>query len=229
VLRTKNIRSGQELVASTSGANNITAGGGYWAKWLGGTGGGVFTSWGLHLPNSWVQNTSMGPDGELAVKRVYHSFGPYDVRVPDGGSYSLTTGDAEYVQMFGAGRAIWTENGVPKARGVPLPTPLTRPYWWLRMTNSTKHGWWQLYQESGGKLLLQDDEGNGYVVTSGNTFGPDLVFISDDVIRVVWAISQGEPPQDVRVRDINVVTEAREDLGALPLVDVPGGLPGGGV
>lgn len=215
-IKTQNIRgTAEEVTVAPRGAENISAGGGVWAAWLGGYG--VFTSTELLKPASWISPRSVGPDGAIAIQRTYQANG-WDVFEKDGSQWVLTEKDATDIHLLGSHRAFWVEGGEPKVvGGIPLPKPVTRPFWGLRMLETPDQGWWILYQESKqGRLVLQDEDGKGYVITTGEAFAPDFVLLqsaaSADTIRVVWSTTAEENPEDVLVRDINVDSEFRIDL-----------------
>jgi hypothetical protein len=203
------------------GANTIEAGGGVWAAWFGTLDpvtAGITTSDGGRFPSSGLG--PVGPDGAIAIKVAYQSAGPWDVLERDGTRWALTAGDAGNINLLGQRRAVWSEaGGVVAAQGVIVPTVLTRPFYWLRVLD-VGGDWWVLYQDSIGRLVLHpSDSSKGYVITQGNAFRPDAVQMPDGRIRVVWALSEGEPPADIRTHDVRL-TDARIELR--PEAPVPG-------
>lgn len=87
-------------------------------------------------------------------------------------------------------------------------------------------GWWCLYQDSTGRLLLHPVTSNqGYVIAGAGstTYNPDFVRVmgagSTAYIRVVWSTTPGEEPAHVIVRDVQFLTDPRTELGnAVPPV-----------
>lgn len=202
------------------GTQNTRANGGVWAIW--GDNHGVTTSTGLYYPLSAIGE--VGPDGAIAIKTLYQSYGPWDVievgatgndaaDFLSGKRWQLTPGDASDICLLGAGKAIWKEDGAVRARGLTAPVITTSPFWWLRARQITGT-WWVLYQDATGRLLLHPfDSTNGYVVASGNTYRPDFVSLGGGIVRVVWAVSEGERPGDIAYRDIDL-TSTRIELGS---------------
>jgi hypothetical protein len=97
-------------------------------------------------------------------------------------------------------------------------------------------GWWCIYQDSTGRLLLHPVTSNkGYVLTGAGslTYNPDLVRLSATTIRVAWSVTQGEEPQNIVTRDIQIQVDTRTELGTAtpptwdPSQDAGAGGPGG--
>lgn len=194
-------RTRQESLIRNHGASAAAGGGGVWAVFFRN---GVTTSTGLALPEAGLG--PVGPDGAVAIKTRYHSYGPWMVHERDGSAWQLTAGDAHTIQLLGQGRGCWIEDGQPRAVGVPVPQPITRPFWWLRMVE-TPEGWWCLYQAEDGRLLLHpatDTVGYEVAPVGSLTYAPDVVRLPTGKLRVIWAVSQGEPEWDLRVRDLDL-------------------------
>lgn len=215
-LKTWNRVTGEVVTVAPVGANHLEANGGVWAAWLGSIPAtGVYSSTGLHLPLSGLG--PVGPDGAIAVKVDYQSAGPWEVVQPDGARWPLTDRDAGNINLLGQGRAVWSEpGGILAARGLIVPIVLIRPFYWLTV-REIDGAWWVLYQVPDGRLLLHPaDSSRGYVVTTGNTFRPDVRQLPNGTLRIVWATSEGEPARDVQTRDM-ALTEPRVDLLAPPV------------
>lgn len=210
---TWNRLTGAIVRVSTRGTQTTFANGGVWAIW--GAGHGVSTSTGLDYPLSF--HGGVGPDGAIAIKTLYQSYGPWDVievgatgndaaDFASGKRWQLTAGDASSICLLGGGKAIWKENGVARAVGVSVPLILSTPFSWLDAIQIAGV-WWVLYQGGNGRLVFHPFTSTvGYVVASGNTFRPDVVLLPTGKVRVVWAVTEGEPPTDVRSLDIDLTS-----------------------
>jgi hypothetical protein len=210
-------RSGTYSTAADRGANHIAAAGGEWSAWLGGFG--LYTSTGLHLVNAGHGlHGSVGPDGAVAVKDTYHSFGPWTVHERDGSQWRLTEGDACDIQLLGDGRALWREAGAVRTRNLPPAETLPGPIHWLRGV-LLRGELWVLYQSEalGGRLVLHPAAATaGYVLTAPftPTYRPDAAELPDGRVRVVWAHTEAEAPGDLRVADVSP-DQLRTDLSSL--------------
>ena len=214
ILQTFDQRTGAYSTAANRGANFIHAGGGTWAAWLGGHG--VFTSSGLHFPDAGLG--PVGPDGAVAIKIAYHSFGPWDVVELDGTRWRLTDGDAADIQLLGQGRAFWRESGLMRTRHLPAIVTLPGPIHWPRLV-MVHDECWVLYQSEilGGRLVVHPhDSVVGYLLTPpfASTYRPDAVMLADGRVRVVWANTEAEAPGDLRSTDISP-GDPRTDLTTL--------------
>jgi hypothetical protein len=214
ILQTFDQRTGAYSTAANLGANFIHAGGGTWAAWLGSHG--VFTSSGLHFPDSGLG--PVGPDGAVAIKNTYHSYGPWDVVERNGTRWRLTDGDASDIQLLGQGRAFWRESGQIRTRHLPAIVTLPGPVHWPRLA-LVHDEWWVLYQSEtlGGRLVFHPHHSVvGYLLTPpfASTYRPDAVMLADGRARVVWANTEAEAPGDLRSADISPA-DPRTDLSTL--------------
>lgn len=197
-----NVTTKTTRVEASKGANFISAGGGVWAAWLGGFG--VYSSDGVRdFPNSGLG--PMGPDGALALKVAYFSYGPWDVVEKDGSRWRLTDGDAYDIQLLGQHRAVFHDIAGIHAIGLPQPVTLTPTIYWFR-TVFVGGQPWALYQaaEAGGRLVLHPYNSlTGYAVSSGgNAYRPDAVQLGAK-IRVAYATREDEAPGTVVVADLD--------------------------
>lgn len=211
--------SGTKTTVSNQGANTLQAGGGIWAAWLGGVG--VYTSAGATFPLSSIG--PVGPDGAIALKVLYQSYGPWDVLEKNGARWRLTEGDASGIQLLGQGRALWREGDALKVRGIPQPVTLPGTLWWSRAVFFDGQPW-IMYQSqiAGGRLVIHPfNDLRGYVITQGgNSYGPDAVQLGRS-IRVAYALIANEAPGTLRKLDIDP-TSPRTDLTTLlPVVAPP--------
>jgi hypothetical protein len=170
---------------------------------------------------------ALGPDGSLAIKRLYLSNGPWDVVEPDGSRWLLTSGNVSRdLVNYGLRTATWlNEAGAWQSIGVPVPLPLTAPAWWFRYVSVPDSLWpiWQLYQAADGRLLFHPRGDTwGYELDQGpNTFRPDAsVSVVDGRITIAWSIRQGDAPDAIRVRQLSL-SEPRVDLSVPPPPPMP--------
>jgi hypothetical protein len=212
ILGTLNLRNGQRATVSDRGANAVYGGGGVWVAWLGGYG--TYTSTGQVFPSS--APGAVGPDGSIALKVDYYSYGPWDVLERNGSRWRLTDGDAYGVQLLGNGRAVWYEGGALHTRGLPAPQSLPGVTWWTR-TTFVNGSPWIMYQSAnaGGKLVVHPYTSlEGYVITQGNdTFGPDFVQLGNK-LRIAYGAREGEQPGEVVVTDVDL-SAPRTNLSTL--------------
>jgi hypothetical protein len=91
----------------------------------------------------------------------------------------------------------------------------------------TPKGWYVLYAMPDGRTVLHSVYSTvGWVVVTGDAFAPDMVMLSGNKIRIVWAGHQGET--DVFVRDIDIELEPAETpVGGIPPPPVEEGGAGG--
>ena len=236
VVRAVNVRTGARREVNDNGASTIAAGGGVCALWGGMPNGprgyrdtlGRPTPGGAPTALAGICATSGSPDGAVAVKNLYQSYGPWTAYERDGSRWSVTGGDldagdaadlghdAADLRMYGGRRASFVIHGEPQVTGpgLPLPNPLTRPFWWLQLVE-TPAGWLQLYQESvRSQLLLQRVGGtDGWVLApGGNTFEPVARALPSGAVRVVWSVDPSETPAGIRAVDI--------DVAAIPAIDL---------
>lgn len=211
-LETYDTRSGAKAVVADRGANAAYGGGGVWVAWLGGYG--TYTSTGQFFASS--TPGAVGPDGAIALKVEYNSYGPWDVLERNGSRWRLTEGDAYGVQLLGNGRAVWYEGGALHTRGLPAPQSLPGVTWWAR-TAFVNGSPWIMYQSAnaGGKLVVHPYASlEGYVITQGNdTFGPDFVQLGNK-LRIAYGAREGEQPGEVVVLDVDL-SAPRTNLSAL--------------
>lgn len=192
----------------------VRGGGGVWAAFLSDNGvTGVFSSTGLSLPPAGLGD--VGPDGAIALAASYQDDGPWYVHEKDGSEWSLTNNSALNIQLLGSHRAFWTEAGEPFVTGVPLPAPISRPFWFPRMIEA-QGKWWILYQESADNRLVIHpvDSTAGYVIASGqDIFNPHVIILSNGKARVIWSTNLGETPDAIHLKDVDL-TAATVDLGS---------------
>jgi hypothetical protein len=194
------------------GANTIFAGGGVCAGWLAGFG--LFTTTGLHLPHAGL--LGVGPDGAVAYVPDRQVGVGATVREQDGSEWRLSDGVVRDLQLLGARRAIWTLNQRVLTMGVPTPLTLAR-VWRPRYVQFGAHWYVTYWTDLGGARTVMHRETGpkcGWVVTTGdNAFAHDAVALPN-VIRIAWSQHEGERPEDLRLRDIDVLTEPCTDLTA---------------
>lgn len=200
VIRTLTTRTGEVETVSERGANFIVANGGLWAAYLSGYG--SYTSSGARYPYV----GAVGPDGSYAVKAG--GAGPWDVYDRTGHwLYRLTDGDAFDLQLLSDGCAIWRPSPQPEApiltRGVPVPQTIG-PCYGVQMILVAGR-WWAMYQSGRVVVHPHDAPGAGYDVTTGDSYGRDLVLVPGNnprLVRLTWSDSPAQNQGSVRVLDL---------------------------
>lgn len=198
-----NARTGARVAVDGQGASEVQANGGVWAAF---TLDGVRTSTGLKFPSAYIgastgpaRNDCIGPDGQIAIKEKYHSFGPWHVYRSDGSRWLLASGDAANIQLLGGDRAIYRQGWQWFATGdIPVPKPVTAIAWGLKLLE-TPEGWWLVYQAEDGRVVAHPN-GNalGYILGSvTDAFGLDALRLADGRFSVIWATTEGENPRDI--------------------------------
>ena len=80
-----------------------------------------------------VASDLVSPDGAIAIKDKYNSFGPWHVHEADGSEWLLTNSDAHSIQLLGNKKAIWLEgNKLFRTLNLELDVP-NRLMWWPRV------------------------------------------------------------------------------------------------
>lgn len=170
--------------------------------------GGYLDSFGRRFPDSAPGPVS--PDGAIAIKVVYHSFGPWDVLEASGERWRLTDGDAHDIQLLGGRRAIWLERGTGyrlHARGVTVEQP-AEAWGWPRLLDGDGRAV-LLYQSYTGNALVLD----GHIVADGiNFFRPDAI-----VRAGIWYITWATQPQEYGVTPIPLAIPVAQ-LAGLPTI-----------
>jgi hypothetical protein len=212
-LETYDVRNGSRATVDRLGANYIAAGGGVWAKWLGGPYG-LLTSTGFACAECGL--IAVGPDGAVAYKPQYQSNGPFLVRERDGTSWKFSDVPAYDVQLLGQRRAIWTTAQQVFTTGIPKPTTISPAVWRPRVANVAGEWWVAYWTNERGLVVHPFTSIRGYVVrTTPDAFSHDMIAIGRS-LRVSFATNEGETPGSVVTRDINIDTEPRVDLTIVP-------------
>lgn len=217
-----NVRTGVRDTLFDHGANFIEAGGGVGAVWFGTSDpntAGITTTTGLRLPTSGLGPIS--PDGAMAFKVDYQSWGPWDVVERDGSRWRLTDGDAVQINLLSNRRAVFFGSLGLTSIGVPNITALLPGgVWWLRVVQ-VRGEWFVLYQHEDGALVLHPFTSTvGYrLAPSGSlTYRPDIFVLGGGGggnVRVVWASQEDEGPDVQRYMDVDTAAP-RAELAAPP-------------
>lgn len=152
---------------------------------------GVEDSYGRHFPLA--ANGPVAYDGSYAMKTLYQSDGPWTIIDQFGNIKEFSSGNANQINIFSKDEIIWVDNrNIPHAIGLPVPTPVSSLFNWLKI-GKIGNEFWQLYQDDFGRLLFHPfDSNDGYIVApAGNTFGPD-VFVVGNSCLFTWGLDQGE-------------------------------------
>lgn len=193
---------GTTSVASTVGANTIKAGGGVWAAWLGTsdpTTQGLRTSTGLLLPDAGLH--AVGPDGAIAIKTVYQSFGPHYVREKNGDEWQLSSGDIFDVYLWGNRKANWTDRalGVQVTGGIPMPILMPQGGYAYQMVE-VEGKWYACYANDMGLVIhpAQNPSNPIFVLPehAGREYGLRFRAVGSK-IHYVYALGEGEAPGEV--------------------------------
>jgi hypothetical protein len=196
-----------------AGANQVSAGGGVAAWWLGSPTGGLFTTTGFRCVECGAP--VVGPDGAIAYKPQYQSNGPVNVRERDGTTWRLTDEVAWDIELLGQRRAIWRVNFEPRVLNLPTPKTLTPMGWRPRAANVGGEWWIVYFNATKGLVAHPFNSLRGYVVRGPTvgSFAHDAVGLGR-TLRIAYGLNEAEQGGSVEVRDINVDTESRADLGA---------------
>ncbi len=204
-------------VIANSGANHLFAKNRVWIAQL--IGFGVYGSRSIFLPEAGLSDAHsdlVSPDGAIAIKDLYHSFGPWHVHEINGTIWLLTDGAADSIQLLGNKKAIWLISGrLFKTDNLELDIP-SRLMWWPRvaLVNSKYK---LLYQDQKTKQLVLD---NRILEPPSDTyFRPDFMQLPNGMIKVVWSPNEGEDPIINRILSIS-------ELNSLPVItDIPIPIP----
>lgn len=124
---------------------------------------------------------AIAPNGAICVKP--HSNIGATVLEPDGSEWTLSTEDAQDIQLLSGRRALWTVRGVVQANFPLIGNPGTVLYWPRAADDGTL-----LYQALDGRLVLG---GKVIAPTSSSYFYPDVALIGG-AYRVCWSPSQAD-------------------------------------
>ncbi len=184
-------------VIAEHGANYVYAQNGTWVSFLNGRG--VDLS-GETLPEAGLTRACdpVGPDGSIAIKTIYNSFGPWEIL----GAGVTFGGDCQFVQNLGNGRVLWTEGNWLRSLGLVVPD---MQCYWPRWKDGRF-----LYQAFTGELVFE----NHVIAPVGAYYRPDFMVREDGALLIVWSSNEGE--SDVISR---ILTTA--ELAALPLYGSP--------
>lgn len=186
------------------GCNEISAGGGVWAAWLNEQGFGLFTSHGVHLPHAGP--ATVGPDGAMVYRPLYHSEGPCEVLEPNGEVWTLNAWGATDFHVLGDRRILWREGFAFRSVNLPPPRHAEGGVWRPRAVETAGRWWLCYYSEHFGFILHPFDALEGYVVQDPgiDAFRHDVVAVAHGVIRIGWSAREGEHPEDLELRDVDV-------------------------
>lgn len=178
------------------GANLVVGGGGRWASFLASSPSQVDGSLG-RLTGASVY--AAGPDGSIAWKRSYQASSGLVLTGPTGSTIELASAAPTDLQVLGSTEAIWCEGpGQYRAlgRAVPRPAVLTQR---IRLVTVDGEDWLIVAGQNGGLFAHVDGQTSGYVLVQapGEADSHDARVVNGEIV-VVWSITMGERPQDVR-------------------------------
>lgn len=145
----------------------------------------------------------VGPDGAVAIKDKYQSYGPWSVIEKSGERWQLTPGDAQQINLLGDKRAVFIGYAGLTAIGVPTPKTCPGIFWWMRCF-AVNGEWWILYQREDGSLVTHPFSSTvGYLLAPAGsmTYRPDAIQLANGMVRVVFAWREDEHPSVQIVRD----------------------------
>jgi len=204
------------------GATRIEAGGGEWAAWLNGFG--LYTSWGLHLPNAGLR--AMGPDGELVYVRDYQSGkglvirrGNEDIWERPAQNGDGTDFVAFDVRAYGHGRVSWRNANGTVDSNFTLPVlmipgePVGGAIFLLIGSE-----WWIVYHDT-KVLKARPIHSSIGILSGGRTPGEyhnhDAMLEADGfTILAGWSAGRGEQPKELRRVERDTRTFPRVDFAA---------------
>jgi hypothetical protein len=180
-------------VAAPGGANDVKAGGGMWARWLGDGKTGLTTSTGFGAPKAGL--LEVGPDGVLYYVPDRQSDRGIVARYPDGREVVVTTGPTALSLRGVVGGCVWVGPDL-RAHVWNLPQPVTPTGLGVYgpRAGNVNGEWWLVYGD-GLRILAQPfAKPEGYIVASfGNTFDLDCVVLNGK-LHIAYATTQGEQP-----------------------------------
>jgi hypothetical protein len=200
-------------------ANDVRAGGDVWAIWLAGVG--LQASSGLADPAMGLLDVSR--DGAIAHNNRQQDIYGVDVTELSGEIWKLTPNVISDLQLLGDKRAIWREVSRLCTANLPASVQVPGNLWTPRAADLGGEWWVCYFSELYGLILHPFASTIGYVICAPgvSAFNPDVMALSADVMRVAWSATQGEGPGDLRLRDVNVRTEARTEIAGAPPIDIP--------
>lgn len=206
---------------SGNAANDLFAGGGQWAAWLAGFG--MYTSTGLVLPNAGL--LAVGPDGAIGyVPNRNLDNGCHILEVDASQNWQLTSVPVAEVQLLGSKRAIWRDFNF-KFSVTNLPDVITvAGMKWHPHAVFIDDEWWVCYLSAIYGLVLHPFNSTvGYIIIpySDSIYHPDAVVLNGNTIRVAWSVTNGEGPNDYRLKDVDINSLRSEIVINVPIAIPP--------
>ena len=214
-----NPSTGIKVPVDNRAANELAANGNVWAAWL--VNYGLYASTGLYLP--WAGLLDVGPDGAIGyiVDRQNDISGCNTIEM-NGEVWQISPNPIAELQLLGNHQAIWRDFNF-NFQTINITQPITLPgAKWHPHAIFIQGEWWVSYFSAFFGLVLHPFNSTvGYLIepSSNFIFHPDMVSISNDVIRIAWSVTGGEGANDYHVVDTNIITQSRVQLAQL--VDIP--------
>lgn len=166
----------------------------------------------------------MGPDGSYMFRPNRNGSG-WAILDPDGAQVMVTGGASADLVSYGNRRATWRDsNSQPGAYGLPAPTPITIPYYFLVYVFVGSEIW-QLYQTVDGRVVFHPrGDPRGYVLYTGNAWRYDGFVLTPTTVRLVWSIVDGDHFVNIRTTVVDLTT-ARTVLSTASFPSPPGPVP----
>lgn len=210
------------------GANRLRADGTVWAAMLR-DGSGYRDS--LRRVSASLNVAGVGPDGTVAVVEYGTGTGvrllSQDDPISGGVVVPNAFPDDQEVQVLGRRQCVWMEGGHKTIRAFGIPgierfSIVGAGAWWAKVFLDGA-SWSLLYQDERDRLVLhRHGDVGGYLITTGNAFRPDIAIV-DGESRVVYAVNEGERPEDIRVVTGAMLAGMWHDDLRVAVVPDPGG------
>lgn len=198
---------------SQNAANDLLANGNTWAAWLAGFG--MYTSTGLVMTDAGLLD--VGPDGEIGYVVNRNNDVPINVRELDGSDWTLSDIPIAELQLLGSRRALWRDFSFNfHTLNIPTPIILSGMKWHPHAVFVQGEWWISYLSKTYGLVLHPFSSTKGYLILPYSDFiyHPDMVNLTDDVIRIAWSVTNGEGPTDYRILDTNIALQPRIELGS---------------
>lgn len=201
----------------------VYAGGGHVTSWVGGQGAipGMSSTIGFAPKDAYP--LAMGPDGSLAYKPQYQSYGPTKIHTLGGDDWELTPTTPGSVHLLGANRAVLTINGGLEAIGLPQPVfDATGGIWKGHAAIVNGRAWYSYFSGARGLVIHPWDTFEGYWIPGGTSW--HSIAAIGPILRLAYAISEEEQAGQIKIFDLSLDDGLiREPGGAwmpIPRVDI---------
>jgi hypothetical protein len=217
-IETCDTRTGEIVMVSEQGCNELAAGGGRWAAWLAGRG--VYGSAG-DLPSAGLAPVgtdgrgAAGPDGTLAIVTDRWQGTGLALHAPDE-TLTWIPGGAPYgLRVLGPAQAVWNGGSI----GIPSPQRRIGGQNSVRLVAPDGRVWWVEWLDPHGLVAYPDGSAVGHVISAGPAFHHDAIVV-DGRLVVTYSSGVKELPGEI-VTVPNVWALPSVSFDAPPVVVVP--------